>query len=78
MPPAPTVTVVGAGALGAAMAVRLGETGHQVRLWNRTADRARAAAAQAVGVTAVESLGQALWARRPSSPSFATGTPSPG
>src|ERR1700722_17096579 len=60
MPPTSTVTVVGAGALGAAMAVRLGETGHQVRLWNRTAERARAAAAPAAGVTAGESLGDAL------------------
>jgi 3-hydroxyisobutyrate dehydrogenase len=60
MPSAPTVTVVGAGALGAAMAARLGETGHQVRLWNRTAERARAASAQTTGVTAVESLGDAL------------------
>jgi 3-hydroxyisobutyrate dehydrogenase len=60
MSPASTVTVVGAGALGAAMAARLGETGHQVRLWNRTAERARAASAQSTGVTAAESLRDAL------------------
>jgi 3-hydroxyisobutyrate dehydrogenase len=36
-----TVTVNGAGALGAAMAARLAETGHQVRLWNRTPAKAR-------------------------------------
>ncbi|MFC5674544.1 NAD(P)-binding domain-containing protein [Streptomyces incanus] len=36
-----TVTVLGAGALGAAMATRLGETGHEVRLWNRTGEKAR-------------------------------------
>jgi 3-hydroxyisobutyrate dehydrogenase len=60
MPPVSTVTVIGAGALGAAMAARLGETGHQVRLWNRTAERARAASAQSNGVTAVESLGEAV------------------
>jgi 3-hydroxyisobutyrate dehydrogenase len=60
MPPASTVTVIGAGALGAAMAARLGETGDQVRLWNRTAERARAASAQATGVTAVESLSEAV------------------
>ncbi len=56
----PTVTVVGAGALGAAMAARLGESGSDVRLWNRTHARARAAAEHAAGVTAVEHLGQAL------------------
>jgi len=60
MPEPSTVTVVGAGALGAAMAARLGETGYEVRLWNRTAERARAASAGVPGVTAVESLGRAL------------------
>jgi 3-hydroxyisobutyrate dehydrogenase len=60
MPPSSTVTVIGAGALGAAMAARLGETGHEVRLWNRTAERARAAAARTAGVTAVESLREAV------------------
>ncbi len=54
------LAVLGAGALGAAMAARLGETGHQVRLWNRTPERAEAAAAQARGVTAVESTTEAL------------------
>jgi 3-hydroxyisobutyrate dehydrogenase len=42
------------------MASRLGETGHQVRLWNRTAERARTAAAGAVGVTPVDSLDMAV------------------
>jgi 3-hydroxyisobutyrate dehydrogenase len=56
----PTVTILGAGALGAAMAVRLGETGHDVRLWNRTPGRARAAADEATGVTAVDSLSEAV------------------
>jgi 3-hydroxyisobutyrate dehydrogenase len=60
MPTTSTVTVIGAGALGAAMAARLGETGHDVRLWNRTAARARAAADQARGVTAIESLAEAV------------------
>ncbi|NDZ77203.1 NAD(P)-dependent oxidoreductase [Streptomyces sp. SID10853] len=55
-----TVTVLGAGALGAAMAARLGETGHEVRLWNRTSDKARAAARHAAGVTAVEALDDAV------------------
>ena len=52
--------VLGAGALGAAMAARLGETSHDVRLWNRTPERARAAAAQARGVTAVDGLTEAV------------------
>lgn len=39
-----TVACLGAGALGSAMAARLSETGHEVRLWNRTEARARAAA----------------------------------
>ncbi|MFJ7497617.1 hypothetical protein ACIQZB_42235 [Streptomyces sp. NPDC097727] len=30
---ASTVAVLGAGALGAAMAMRLGDTGHEVPLW---------------------------------------------
>jgi len=54
------VTVIGAGALGAAMAARLGETGHEVRLWNRTPQRAAHAAEGSVGVTAVESLEDAV------------------
>jgi 3-hydroxyisobutyrate dehydrogenase len=54
------VTVVGAGALGAAMAARLGETGYRVRLWNRTPERARVAADGADGVAAVGSLTEAL------------------
>jgi 3-hydroxyisobutyrate dehydrogenase len=60
MPSVSIVTVVGAGALGAAMAARLGETGNEVRLWNRTPERARSVAEQATGVTAFDSLGQAL------------------
>jgi len=42
------------------MATRLGETGYDVRLWNRTPGRARAAADQSTGVTAVDSLGEAV------------------
>jgi 3-hydroxyisobutyrate dehydrogenase len=60
MPSKPSVTVLGAGALGAAMASRLGETGHVVRLWNRTAQRSRAVADQAAGIQAVESLSEAV------------------
>lgn len=58
MPTNSTVTILGAGALGVAMAARLGETGHEVRLWNRTPDRARAAAGP--GVTAVDSVAEAV------------------
>jgi 3-hydroxyisobutyrate dehydrogenase len=58
--PVETVTVVGAGALGSAMAARLGETGHAVRLWNRTPAPARVAADQSPGVTAVDSLPEAV------------------
>ncbi|MER5916345.1 NAD(P)-dependent oxidoreductase [Streptomyces sp. NPDC001982] len=57
---ASTVAVLGAGALGAAMATRLGNTGHEVRLWNRTYDKARAVAEHAVGVTAVRAVGDAV------------------
>ncbi|MET8299093.1 NAD(P)-binding domain-containing protein, partial [Streptomyces sp. NPDC005180] len=57
---ASTVAVLGAGALGAAMASRLGETGHEVRLWNRTEERARAVADDAAGVTAVSAVGDAV------------------
>jgi 3-hydroxyisobutyrate dehydrogenase len=52
--------VLGAGALGAAMAARLGEMGQEVRLWNRTVERARAAAARARNVTAVGAAGEAV------------------
>ena len=52
--------VLGAGALGSAMAARLVETGHEGRLWNRTGERARAAAAQARGVTAVATAIEAI------------------
>jgi 3-hydroxyisobutyrate dehydrogenase len=55
-----TVAVLGAGALGAAMATRLGETGHEVRLWNRTPQKARAVAEHAAGVTAVGSVADAV------------------
>ncbi|MEV5787149.1 NAD(P)-dependent oxidoreductase [Streptomyces sp. NPDC051639] len=57
---ASTVAVLGAGALGAAMAMRLGDTGHEVRLWNRTEERARAVAEQAAGVTAVKAVDVAV------------------
>lgn len=55
-----TVAVLGAGALGAAMAMRLGDCGHEVRLWNRTEERARAVAEHAAVVTAVRAVGDAV------------------
>ena len=55
-----TVAVLGAGALGTAIAARLGDTGHQVKLWNRTPDRARAGAAASTGVTAVAEVTDAV------------------
>jgi 3-hydroxyisobutyrate dehydrogenase len=55
-----TVAVLGAGALGTAIAARLGDTGHQVKLWNRTPDRARAGAAGSTGVTAVAEVTDAV------------------
>jgi 3-hydroxyisobutyrate dehydrogenase len=56
----PNVAVLGAGALGAAIAARLGDTGHEVNLWNRTPDRARAAAAASTGLTAVTEVKDAV------------------
>ncbi|MEU0787376.1 NAD(P)-binding domain-containing protein [Streptomyces sp. NPDC006173] len=60
MAQASTLAVLGAGALGAVMATRLGDTGHQVRLWNRTEERARAVADGAARVTAVSAVGDAV------------------
>jgi 3-hydroxyisobutyrate dehydrogenase len=52
----PTVAVLGAGALGAAIAARLADTGHQVKLWDRTPERAQAVAAASPEMTAVEEV----------------------
>jgi 3-hydroxyisobutyrate dehydrogenase len=60
MSEAGVTAVLGAGALGAAMAARLGETGHEVRLWNRTPERARAAAEHSQGVTALGNASEAV------------------
>jgi 3-hydroxyisobutyrate dehydrogenase len=60
----PTVAVLGAGALGAAIAARLGDTGHLVKLWNRTPERARVAAAASNGVMAVLEAAEAVKAAR--------------
>jgi 3-hydroxyisobutyrate dehydrogenase len=55
-----TVTVLGAGALGSAIAARLGDTGHRVKLWNRTPAKAHAAAAHLTGVSAVDVVTEAV------------------
>jgi 3-hydroxyisobutyrate dehydrogenase len=56
----PTVAMLGAGALGAAIAARLGDTGHQVQLWNRTPAKAHAAAGNSTNVTAVDDVTDAV------------------
>jgi 3-hydroxyisobutyrate dehydrogenase len=55
-----TVAVVGAGALGAAMATRLAEGGFHVCLWNRTAARAEEVAAESDRMVAAQSLSVAV------------------
>jgi 3-hydroxyisobutyrate dehydrogenase len=52
------VTILGAGGMGSAMAERLSETGHQVRIWDRDPDHARCASS--VGVTAAVDLASAV------------------
>jgi 3-hydroxyisobutyrate dehydrogenase len=55
-----TVAVVGAGALGAAMATRLAEGGFDVCLWNRTAARAEEVAAESGRVVAARTVAVAV------------------
>lgn len=55
-----TVAVIGAGALGAAMATRLAEGGFDVCLWNRTAARAEEVAAESAGVLAARTVAVAV------------------
>jgi len=55
-----TVAVLGAGALGAAIAARLVDTGHQVKLWDRTPERAQEVAAASAGMTAVDEVTDAV------------------
>ena len=55
-----TVTVLGAGALGAAMATRLAEGGFDVSLWNRTAARAEKVAAESDRMVAARTLAGAV------------------
>jgi 3-hydroxyisobutyrate dehydrogenase len=55
-----TVAVLGAGALGAAIADRLAQTGHPVRVWNRTPARAQAVAAGTPGVVAADTVALAV------------------
>ncbi|GAQ56425.1 NAD(P)-dependent oxidoreductase [Streptomyces acidiscabies] len=53
-----TVTVLGTGIMGAAMARNLARAGHTVRAWNRT--RAKAEPLTADGVTVVDSAAEAV------------------
>jgi 3-hydroxyisobutyrate dehydrogenase len=55
-----SVAVVGAGALGAAMATRLAEGGFDVCLWNRTAARAEKVAADSGRVVAARTVAVAV------------------
>lgn len=55
-----TVAVLGAGALGTAIAARLGRCGHDVRIWNHHTQRARDAARDADGVGASDTAGEAV------------------
>ena len=48
------VGVAGIGKMGAAIAARLIEAGHEVTVWNRTADKAKAVTGAAVAVTPAE------------------------
>lgn len=52
------VTILGAGGMGAAMAARLAEIGHQVIIWNRDPDRA--SRVTGVGVTAAADAASAV------------------
>jgi 3-hydroxyisobutyrate dehydrogenase len=56
----PTVAILGAGALGTAIAARLSDTGHQVRVWNRTPARAQAAAADSDDIVAMDTVSDAV------------------
>jgi 3-hydroxyisobutyrate dehydrogenase len=55
-----TIAVLGAGALGAAMAARLGKEGSDVYLWNRTPARAEKVAEETRGVTAAATVPAAV------------------
>jgi len=48
------IGVAGIGKMGAAIAARLIETGHEVGVWNRTADKAKAIAGATVAATPAE------------------------
>lgn len=51
-----TIGIAGTGRMGTAFARRLIETGHPVRVWNRTADRTASAASAGAGVVDLPSL----------------------
>jgi 3-hydroxyisobutyrate dehydrogenase len=58
--PSPVVAVLGTGALGQAMAVRLVDEGFTVRVWNRTARRTEAVLAERPAITAHASVADAV------------------
>jgi len=60
MPLAATVAVLGTGALGRAMAVRLADQGADVRVWNRTSARAADVVAERPCIRAEERLEDAV------------------
>lgn len=60
MPGTPTAAVLGAGALGRAMAVRLADQGVGVRVWNRTPARAAQVAAERDGVVVAGTPAEAV------------------
>lgn len=60
MPETPTVTVLGLGALGRAMAVRLDSEGFGVAAWNRSPLRAAATVAERPGITVHERIADAV------------------
>jgi 3-hydroxyisobutyrate dehydrogenase len=53
------IGVAGIGKMGAAIAARLIEVGHEVVVWNRTADKAKAVAGASVAATPAELAGKA-------------------
>ena len=48
------IGVAGVGKMGAAIAARLIEVGHEVAVWNRTPDKAKAVAGATVAATPAE------------------------
>jgi 3-hydroxyisobutyrate dehydrogenase len=60
MTQARSIAVLGTGLMGGPMARNLARAGHEVRVWNRTADKAVALARDEVGITAPASVVEAV------------------